>query len=96
MLIVMIGMNLALKSCFVGLKAIENRNMKRCIVFMLVLLMLNAYSQKDKKVMARLIKENMELAVKQYKYMAGLTPKDSMPRSFDAKTNRFIASNTDW
>ncbi|WP_276500806.1 glycoside hydrolase family 88 protein [Terrimonas pollutisoli] len=68
--------------------------MKRCIVFFLVLVMINAYSQKDKKVMARLIKENMDLAVKQYKYMASLTPVDSMPRSFDA--NRFIASNTDW
>ncbi|MFC0775448.1 glycoside hydrolase family 88 protein [Terrimonas alba] len=70
--------------------------MKRSIVFFLVLFMLNGYSQKDKKVMARLIKENMELAVKQYKYMASLTPQDSMPRSFDAKANRFIASNTDW
>ena len=38
----------------------------------------------------------MELATSQYKLLARLTPKDSMPRSFIAKENRSIASATDW
>ena len=38
----------------------------------------------------------MELATSQYKLLARLTPKDSMPRSFIAKENKSIASATDW
>jgi len=49
-----------------------------------------------KKSMRKLINKNMELADKQYKFMASLTPADSMPRSFDQARNRLVVSNTRW
>ncbi|RYG23560.1 MAG: glucuronyl hydrolase, partial [Chitinophagaceae bacterium] len=54
-----------------------------------------SYSQ-GKKSMGKLISRNMELADKQYKYMASLTPADSMPRSYDAAKNKLIVSTTRW
>jgi unsaturated chondroitin disaccharide hydrolase len=53
------------------------------------------YAQ-GKKSMEKLISKNMELADKQYKFMASLTPADSMPRSFDQARNKLIVSNTRW
>lgn len=50
----------------------------------------------SKKSMKKLIDKDMELAAKQYKYMATLTPPDSMPRSFDAAKDKLVLSNTRW
>jgi len=46
--------------------------------------------------MKHLIDDNILFAVKQYKLLAQNTPKDVMPRSFDAKKNVSITSNTKW
>ena len=53
-------------------------------------------AQPKNKITSQFIKENMDFAAKQYKLLATLTPRDSMPRSFDEKNNRSIASATDW
>ena len=70
--------------------------MKKIIVFSFVLIALNGFAQNKKKEMSRLIKQSMELAAEQYKLLASLAPKDSMPRSFNERNNRLIASATDW
>ncbi len=70
--------------------------MKKNLIFFFALFTINLFAQNEKKSMAKLIKKNMELATSQYKLLARLTPKDSMPRSFIAKENRSIASATDW
>ena len=70
--------------------------MKNIIGLFFVLLSINGLAQGNKKGMGRLIKQNIEFAAKQYKVLAALTPKDSMPRSFDEKNNRLIASSTEW
>jgi len=70
--------------------------MKKHLIFLFVLSSVALFAQNDKKSMAKLIKKNMEIATSQYKLLATLTPKDSMPRSFLAKENRSIASATDW
>jgi unsaturated chondroitin disaccharide hydrolase len=61
-----------------------------------ILLSVNGFAQNNKKEMQELIKQNMEFAAKQYKILARRTPKDSMPRNFDAKNNRLVSSSTDW
>lgn len=70
--------------------------MKKYLIFFFALITIHSFAQHEKKGMAKLIKKNMELATSQYKLLARLTPKDSMPRSFIAKENRSIASATDW
>ena len=54
-----------------------------------------SFAQSNKR-MQKLIDRNMALAAKQYKYMATLTPADSMPRSFNAEEDKLILSNTRW
>jgi len=54
-----------------------------------------SFAQSNKS-MRKLIDKNMQLAAKQYKYMATLTPPDSMPRSFDAAKDKLVLSNTRW
>ena len=70
--------------------------MKKILVFFVTFFALNLHAQSDKKKMTKLIKQNMEFAASQYKLLASLTPKDSMPRSYRSKENRLIASGTDW
>ncbi|HKZ65517.1 MAG TPA: glycoside hydrolase family 88 protein [Chitinophagaceae bacterium] len=70
--------------------------MKNIIGFLFVLLAINGFAQGKKTGMQKLIKQNMELAARQYKILASHTPEDSMPRNFDAKNNRLVASSTDW
>ncbi len=70
--------------------------MKNIIGLFFVLLTVNGFAQGKKSGMQKLIRQNMEFAAAQYKILAGLTPKDSMPRNFDAKNNRLVASATDW
>lgn len=66
-------------------------------VLMLCFACLSLYTNaQGKKKMDKLIKKNMELAARQYKFMASLTPADSMPRSYDAARNKLITSNTRW
>lgn len=54
------------------------------------------FAQKNKKKLKKLVKENLELAATQYKYLASLTPADSMPRSYSAAANKLVTSNTEW
>lgn len=46
--------------------------------------------------MQQLIKDNFELARKQYLYMMTLTPQDKLPQSYDAKDHKFIAHDIQW
>lgn len=51
---------------------------------------------KSKAEMRNLIDNNLHLAANQYKLLAQNTPKNVMPRSYDAKKNEVITSNTRW
>jgi len=55
-----------------------------------------AFSQSSKREMQKLVDENMQLAVKQYKYMQKLLPADKLPRSYDSVKNELIVSGSDW
>lgn len=46
--------------------------------------------------MGKLIKENFELAVHQYKLLAANTPADVMPRNYSPNENKFTTSKTTW
>src|SRR6185369_3797339 len=46
--------------------------------------------------MKNLVDENLQLAVKQYKYMQKLLPAGKLPRSYDSVKNELIVSGTDW
>ncbi len=70
--------------------------MKKFITIVFVLSAIGGFAQSNKREMEKLIKQNMEFAAKQYKTLARLTSKDSMPRNFIAKENRLVSSATDW
>lgn len=53
------------------------------------------FAQQD-KTMGKLIKENFELAVHQYKLLAANTPADVMPRNYSPNENKFTTSKTTW
>src|SRR5258705_10982986 len=57
---------------------------------------LQASPQSSKKEMQKLVDENLQLAVKQYKYMQQLLPADKLPRSYDSVKNELIVSGSDW
>jgi len=57
---------------------------------------LQAVSQSAKKQMQKLVDEDLQLAVKQYKYMQQLLPAGKLPRSYDSVKNELIVSGTDW
>lgn len=56
----------------------------------------NGYTQPSEISMKDLIHKNMKLAKKQYLFMTSILPSGRMPRSFDAKGDSLITSNTKW
>jgi len=62
----------------------------------LLFIFLQAFPQSSKKEMQKLVDENLQLAVKQYKYMQQLLPADKVPRSYDSLKKELIVSGTDW
>ena len=66
------------------------------ITIAVVFIFLQAFSQASKKEMQKLVDENLQLAVKQYKYMQKLLPADKLPRSYDSVKNELIVSGSDW
>jgi unsaturated chondroitin disaccharide hydrolase len=57
---------------------------------------LQALLQSSKQEMQKLVDENLQIAVRQYKYMQQLLPVGKLPRSYDAVKNELIVSGTDW
>jgi unsaturated chondroitin disaccharide hydrolase len=57
---------------------------------------LQALPQSSKQEMQKLVDDNLQVAVKQYKYMQKLLPADKLPRSYDSVKNELIVSGTDW
>ena len=66
------------------------------ITIAVLFIFLQALSQSSKKQMQKLVDEDMQLAVKQYKYMQQLLPAGKLPRSYDSVKNELIVSGTDW
>jgi len=66
------------------------------ITIAVVFIFLQAFSQASKKEMQKLVDENLQLAVKQYKYMQKLLSADKLPRSYDSVKNELIVSGSDW
>jgi len=62
----------------------------------LLFLFLQASTQSSKREMQKLVDENLQLAVKQYKHMQQLLPAGKLPRSYDSVKNELIVSGTDW
>jgi unsaturated chondroitin disaccharide hydrolase len=57
---------------------------------------LQASPQSSKQEMQKLVDENLQLAVRQYKNMQKLLPANKLPRSFDSVKNELIVSGSDW
>ncbi|MHA4845415.1 glucuronyl hydrolase [Flavitalea antarctica] len=71
--------------------------MKKLIVSAFALFIAVAVSaQPSKKVMKKLIDENMQFAAQQYKLLMKNTPDTVMPRSYNAEKQQLITSNTKW
>ncbi|HET6767267.1 MAG TPA: hypothetical protein VFH08_07710 [Chitinophagaceae bacterium] len=62
----------------------------------MLLVFLQAGSQIAKKAMQKLVEENLQLAVSQYKYMQKILPLNKLPRSYDEVKNELITSGSDW
>lgn len=71
---------------------------KAALVTLLFFSALVAFAQKaaSKKEMSGLIDENFRFAAQQYKVLQQATPPDRMPRSYNAKENKSITSDTKW
>jgi unsaturated chondroitin disaccharide hydrolase len=69
---------------------------KTSITIVVLFIFLQALSQSSKKEMQKLVDENLQIAVKQYKYMQQLLPAGKLPRSYDSVKNELIVSGTDW
>jgi len=76
--------------------------MKRMVVYKtfftttVLFIFLQGLSQSSKQAMQKLVDENLQLAVKQYKYMQQLLPAGKLPRSYDSVKNELVVSGTDW
>jgi len=57
---------------------------------------LQTLPQSSKQEMQKLVDDNLQLAVKQYKYMQKLLPADKLPRSYDSVKNELVVSGSDW
>ncbi len=66
------------------------------ITIAVLFIFLQAFPQSSKKEMQNLVDENLQLAVKQYKYMQQLLPAGKLPRSYDSVKKELIVSGTDW
>jgi len=76
------------------MKRINDYKIFTIISFLFIFL--QASPQSSKKEMQKLVDENLQLAVKQYKHMQKLLPVDKLPRSYDSVKNELIVSGTDW
>ncbi|MRG47347.1 glucuronyl hydrolase [Chitinophaga sp. SYP-B3965] len=68
--------------------------MRSTLILLFLLPLFSMAQQPSKKEMAKLIDENMQFAVKQYKVLQDSTPANRMPRSF--QKGRSITSDTYW
>ena len=66
------------------------------ITIAVLFIFLQVFSQSSKKEMQKLVDEDLQLAVKQYKYMQKLLPAGKLPRSYDSVKNELIVSGSDW
>src|SRR5436190_7723170 len=66
------------------------------ITIAVLFIFFQALSQSSKQEMKKLVDEDLQLAVKQFKYMQKLLPADKLPRSYDSVKNELIVSGTDW
>ena len=55
-----------------------------------------AFTQYSEREMQKLIVDNLQSAVKQYKHMQKLLPAGKLPRSYDSVKNELIVSGSDW
>jgi unsaturated chondroitin disaccharide hydrolase len=69
---------------------------KALVTFSLMFFCLNIFSQTSKQGMQKLIDDNLQLAVKQYKHLQHLLPAGKLPRSYDSVKNELITSGSDW
>ena len=70
--------------------------MKKVIPIIIFSFIVCCFSQSNAQDMKKLIDENFEFAVKQYKVLAKNTPADKMPRTYEAKEDKFVYSDLDW
>lgn len=61
-----------------------------------ILFVFSSALSQTKQEMQKLIDDNLQLAVKQYKYMQTLLPADKLPRSYNSVKNELIVSGSDW
>ena len=66
------------------------------ITIAVLFIFLQVFSQSSKKEMQKLVDEDLQLAVKQYKHMQKLLPAGKLPRSYDSLKNELIVSGSDW
>ena len=66
------------------------------ITIAVLFIFLQVFSQSSKKEMQKLVDEDLQLAVKQYKHMQKLLPAGMLPRSYDSVKNELIVSGSDW
>src|SRR6188508_336301 len=71
-------------------------NRKKILRFVVCSVALSASTLVKGQRMDKLIKEDMQLAARQYKLLAANTPQDSMPRHYNPTLNVRVNSDTKW
>jgi len=74
----------------------KNTTYKISITIAVLFIFLQAFPQSSKKEMQKMVDEDLQLAVKQYKYMQKILPAGNLPRSYDSVKNELIVSGSDW
>lgn len=69
---------------------------KALITLLLLFACQSGESQTSKQALQKLIDQDLQLAVTQYKYMQQILPSGKLPRSYDSVKNELITSGTDW
>ena len=69
---------------------------KLLITITALFVFLQTLAQSSKQQMQKLVDENLQLAVKQFKHMQQLLPAGKLPRSYDSVKKELIVSGTDW
>ena len=73
-------------------------NKKASLIFAFFFLISGSYlqAQVSNEQLKKIVDDDLQLAIRQYKHMQQLLPLDLLPRSFDSTKNELITSGTDW
>ena len=74
----------------------KRKTYRNLLLIICLLSFIRGNTQTNDAEMKKLVDENMQLAIRQYKLMGKLLPAGRVPRSYDSTKNQLITSGTEW